>query len=164
MGSFWKGKNCIIAKFQRTDLVRCSHSIVGKTQSYSQINKEIIMNLILLSQYLNKKCLPRVGPDKSFIPLLGTSIIFCWVGEEVFLLAKKFNSFEENQCSLACSYSKMSLLRPPNAKTTWLLRPVFSSSKWYFPYNIVFDIKTTSLIRPLLGSPKGGLNIGTLLQ
>ena len=35
--------------------------------------------------------------------------------------------------------------------------------KMYFSYDIIFDIKTTSLIRPLLGSPKGGLNIGILL-
>ena len=49
-------------------------------------------------------------------------------------------------------------LRPPNIKTTSLLRPFFSSPKWYFPYDISF-----SLIRPLLGSPKGGLNIGILL-
>ena len=56
----------------------------------------------------------------------------------------------------------MSLLRPPNIKTTSLLRLVFPSPKWYFPYDIIFDIKTTSL-RPLLGSPKGGLYIGILL-
>ena len=35
--------------------------------------------------------------------------------------------------------------------------------KWYFPYDIIFDIKTTSLIRPLLGSPKGDLDIRILL-
>ena len=57
----------------------------------------------------------------------------------------------------------MSLLRPLEIKTTSLLRPIFSSPKWYFPYDIIFDIKTTSLIRPLLDSPKGGLNIGILL-
>ena len=51
-----------------------------------------------------------------------------------------------------CIYSKMSLLRP-----------VFPSPKWYFSYDIIFDIKTTSLIRPLLGSQIGGLNIGILL-
>ena len=56
----------------------------------------------------------------------------------------------------------MSLLRPPNIKAASLLRPVFPSPKWYFPYDIIFDIKTTSLIRPLLGSPEGGLNIGIL--
>ena len=28
---------------------------------------------------------------------------------------------------------------------------------------VLFDIKTTPLIRPLFGSPKGGLNIGILL-
>ncbi|MEW8486793.1 MAG: hypothetical protein AB2705_16550, partial [Candidatus Thiodiazotropha sp.] len=54
-------------------------------------------------------------------------------------------------------------LRPPNIKTTSLLRLVFPSPKWYFLYGITFDIKTTSLIRPHLGSPKGGLNIGILL-
>ena len=60
-------------------------------------------------------------------------------------------------------YSKISLLRPLEIKTTSLFRPDFASPKWYFPYDIVFDIKTTSLIRPLLGSPKGGLYIGILL-
>ena len=30
-------------------------------------------------------------------------------------------------------YSKMSLLRPLEIKTTSLLRPAFSSPKWYFP-------------------------------
>ena len=55
----------------------------------------------------------------------------------------------------------MSLLRPPNIKTTSLLRPVFPSSKGTLL--IIFDIKTTSLIRPLLGSPNGGLNIGARL-
>ena len=60
-------------------------------------------------------------------------------------------------------YSKISLLRPLEIKTTSLFRPVFASPKWYFPYDIVFDIKTTSLIRPVLGSPKDGLNIGILL-
>ena len=32
------GKTCIIAEFLRTDLVICSHSREGETQSYSQIN------------------------------------------------------------------------------------------------------------------------------
>ena len=84
------------------------------------------------------------------------------------------------------NYSKMSLLRPLEIKTTSLFRPVVASPKWYFPYDIVFDIKTTSLIRPLLdcpnsglkyrdftttsltrpllGSPNGGLNIGILIS
>ena len=57
----------------------------------------------------------------------------------------------------------MSLLRPLENKTTSLLRPVLVSPKWYFPYDCVFNIRTTSLKRPLLGSPKGGLNIGILL-
>ena len=34
------GKTCIIAKFQWTDLVFCSHSGEGKTSSYSQTNTE----------------------------------------------------------------------------------------------------------------------------
>ena len=38
LGLFKQGKTCIIAKFNRTDLVICSHSIEGKTPSYSQIN------------------------------------------------------------------------------------------------------------------------------
>ena len=57
----------------------------------------------------------------------------------------------------------MSLLRPPNIKTTSLLRPVFPSPKWYLPYDIIFGFKTTSVIRPLLGNPNGGPNIGILL-
>ena len=57
------------------------------------------------------------------------------------------------------NHSKMSLLRPLEIKTTSLLRPVFASPKWYFPYDISFDIKTTPLIRSLLGSSKGGLYI-----
>ena len=61
-------------------------------------------------------------------------------------------------------YSKISLLRPLEIKTPSLLRLVFASPKWYFPYDIVFDVKTTLLVRPLLGSPKGGLNIGILLH
>ena len=51
----------------------------------------------------------------------------------------------------------MSLLRPPKIKTTSVFRPVFASPKWYFPYDILFDIKTISLISPLLGCQKGGL-------
>ena len=64
---------------------------------------------------------------------------------------------------LEIKYSKMSLLRPLEIKTTSLLRPVFASPEWYFPYDISFNIKTTPLIRPLSGSPKGGLYIGVLL-
>ena len=60
-------------------------------------------------------------------------------------------------------YSKISLLRSLKIKTTSLFRPTFASSKWDFFYNIIFDIKTISLIRPLLSSLKGGLNIGILL-
>ena len=57
----------------------------------------------------------------------------------------------------------MSLLRPLKIKTTSLVRPVFASPKWYFPYDIVFDIKTISLVGPLLGGPNSGLSIGILL-
>ena len=57
-------------------------------------------------------------------------------------------------------YSKILLLRPPKIKTTSLLCPAFASPKWYFPYDIIFNFKITSLIRPLSGSPKGGLKIG----
>ena len=60
-------------------------------------------------------------------------------------------------------YSKISLFRSLEIKTTSLFRLVFASPKQYFPYDIVFDIKTISLIRPLLCSPKGGLKIGILL-
>ena len=38
LGLLWKGKIRIIAKFQRTVLVICSHSREGKTPAYSQIN------------------------------------------------------------------------------------------------------------------------------
>ena len=76
----------------------------------------------------------------------------------IFKLGNLLHSMRE-----VVEYSKMPLLRPPNIKTTSLLRPVFASPKWYFPYSIISDIKTTSLMRPLLGSPKGGLNIGILL-
>ena len=38
LGLFNKGKTCRIAKFHRTDLVICSQSREGKTQSYSRIN------------------------------------------------------------------------------------------------------------------------------
>ena len=47
--------------------------------------------------------------------------------------------------------------------TISLLRLVFASPKWYLPYDIIFDIKTTSLIKLLLDSPKGGLIIEILL-
>ena len=49
-------------------------------------------------------------------------------------------------------YSKMSLLRSLEIKTTSLFRPVFASPKWNFPYDILFDIKTISLMRlPKIG-------------
>ena len=51
----------------------------------------------------------------------------------------------------------MSLPRPHNIKTTSLIVPNAILSN-----DIISDIKTTSLIRPLLGSPKGGLNIEIL--
>ena len=35
LGLFRKGKICIVAKFQRSDVVICSHSREGKTLSYS---------------------------------------------------------------------------------------------------------------------------------
>ena len=60
-------------------------------------------------------------------------------------------------------YSKISLIRPLEIKTTSLLRPDFASPKCYFTDGITFNNKTTSLIRPHLGSPKGGLNRGILL-
>ena len=53
-------------------------------------------------------------------------------------------------------YSKISLLGPLQIMITSLLRPVFSRPKWCFPHDIMFDIKTTSLTRPLLDSLKGG--------
>ena len=41
-------------------------------------------------------------------------------------------------------YSKNLAIKATQMKTTSLLRPVLASPKWYFPYDIVFDIKTTS--------------------
>ena len=38
LGLFWKGKTRIIANFQRTDSVICSHSREGTIPSYSQIH------------------------------------------------------------------------------------------------------------------------------
>ena len=40
MGLFRKGKTCVTAKFQRTDIIICSHSREGKTLSYSRINMD----------------------------------------------------------------------------------------------------------------------------
>ena len=44
--------------------------------------------------------------------------------------------------------------RAPRIKTSSLLRPVFASPKWYFSYDIRFDIKITSLWRPGPGCSK----------
>ena len=57
----------------------------------------------------------------------------------------------------------MPLFRPPNIKTISLLTPVFLNPTGYFLYEIIFDVKATSLIRPLLGSPIGGLDTGIFL-
>ena len=59
---------------------------------------------------------------------------------------------------------KISLLRPLKIKTPTPFRSAFASPKEHFPYDLIFNIKTTSPIRPLLGSSKGGLNRGLLLQ
>ena len=74
----------------------------------------------------------------------------------------KFPCLLQNLRQVSGVYSKISLLRPLEIKTTSLLRLVFASPKWYLPHDIVLDIKTTTL-RPLLGSSKGGLNIAILL-
>ena len=58
-------------------------------------------------------------------------------------------------------YCNIWLLRPLEIKTT--IQIDHCQSQMIFFYDIVFDIKTTSLIRPLLSSPKGGLNIGIFL-
>ena len=50
MGLFRKVKIGIIAKFHRTDLVICSHSIGKKTPSYSRINMVIMAILGLLKK------------------------------------------------------------------------------------------------------------------
>ena len=57
-------------------------------------------------------------------------------------------------------YSKISLLRPLEIKTTSLFRALIASLKWHFSCDFIFDPKTTSLIRPFLGSQKSGLNTG----
>ena len=57
-------------------------------------------------------------------------------------------------------HSQISLLRALEIKTTSLLRPAFASQKCQFPSEIIFDINTFSLIRPLEGRPKGSLNGG----
>ena len=70
-----------------------------------------------------------------------------------------------NCCLLGKSkYSKISLFRPLNLKTTPLLKAAFASPQWPLPYNFVFSNKATSLIGPVFGSPEGGLNNGILLQ
>ena len=61
-------------------------------------------------------------------------------------------------------YSKISLLRPFNIKTTSLVRAVFASSKWLLPYNFIFSNKTTPLIGPGFGNTKDGLKKRILLQ
>ena len=58
-------------------------------------------------------------------------------------------------------YSKLWLSGPHEIQTTFLVRPIFAGSKWYFPHDVIFD-KTTSPIRPLLGSTEGGLKRGIL--
>ena len=55
-------------------------------------------------------------------------------------------------------------MRPPDIKTTLLLRTPFSSPKLGFPYIFISIFKTIPLIRTLLDSLKGGLNIGVLLN
>ena len=60
-------------------------------------------------------------------------------------------------------FNKISLVRPHEIKTTPPLRQVFAYTRWYFPYDIKFDNKTTPLIRSLLGSLKVGLNKAILL-
>ena len=55
MGLFRKGKNLIITKFHRTDLVICSHSREGKIPSYSQINMVLIsLNAIMEMTFCHK--------------------------------------------------------------------------------------------------------------
>ena len=47
---------------------------------------------------------------------------------------------------------KISLLRPLKIKTTSVIRLIFASPKRYISYDIIFNIMSTSLIRPLFGS------------
>ena len=69
-------------------------------------------------------------------------------------------------------YSDIPLLRPPNMKTSYLLKTLFAKFKLFISS---FSTSSVSLIRdhlwdcpkvvlrPLLDSPKGGLNIVILL-
>ena len=61
-------------------------------------------------------------------------------------------------------YSKISLSRPLKTKDHFTFKTDFASPKLYFPFDIVLGTKTTSLIRPLLDSLRGGLNRGILLH
>ena len=61
-------------------------------------------------------------------------------------------------------YSKIPQLRPPDTKTTMPLRTQFLRLKLGFPYIFISIINIIPLIRILLDSPKGGLNIGVLLK
>ena len=69
-------------------------------------------------------------------------------------------------------YSEIPLLRPPNIKTSYLLKTLFAKFKLFFPlflHTVYLWLETTFgtdqkwSLRPLLDSPKGGLNIGILL-
>ena len=69
-------------------------------------------------------------------------------------------------------YSEIPLLRPPKIKTSWLLLTLFVQLYLFFSSfstssvplirDHLWDCQKWSL-RPLLDSPKGGLNIGILL-
>ena len=89
-----------------------------------------------------------------------------WILQEVeFYLASKCIAIHYHGVLSASmiKYSKIPLLRSPDIKTTLLLRTPFSSPKLGLPNIFISVIMTTPLIRPLLDSPKGGLNIGILL-
>ena len=73
---------------------------------------------------------------------------------------------------MKAKYSEIPLLRPPKIKTFYPLKTLFAKFKFFLSS---FSAPSVSLIkdhlysvqkwslRPLLDSPKGGLNIGILL-
>ena len=69
-------------------------------------------------------------------------------------------------------YSEIPLLRPPKIKTFCQLKTLFAKFKLYFSsflHPVYLSLETTFgtvqkwSLRPLLDSPKAGLNIGILL-
>ena len=74
-----------------------------------------------------------------------------------FGMIRKFETSEFELSKVDCILSKISLFRPLEIKNTSLFKPIFAIPKENFPYDFLFDIRTTSLIRILLGSSKAQL-------